>query len=275
MAAVDLDYLQSRLPALLRETGQFIAAEFSRFSLEQVNYKAENDPFTFVDVEADRRLRAGCEALLPGAGFLNEELEERPSQNGYQWIIDPIDGTSNFAHGVPHFCSSLALAYEGQVLLGYIYDPVREQLFHARRGAGAYLDGQPLRVSAIPEISRAIVATGFPYAKHTWLARYIQVLTDVQFAAHGVRRFGSAALDLAYVAAGRFAGFYEVDLKPWDVAAGTLLVTEAGGQVTDFRGGNNFLFGRQLVATNGPIHDPLVAILRKNGFAEPEVRGNM
>lgn len=275
MSVIDISPLEARLPALLRETGAFIVEEFRRFSYERVEYKAENDPFTFVDVAADERLRTGCEALLPGAGFLNEELAERPSENGYVWIIDPIDGTANFTHGVPHFCTSLALAYQGEVILGYIYEPIRQQLYHARRGGGAFLDGQPLRVSPRQALAEALIATGFPYAKHSWLDRYIHVLTEVQHAAHGVRRFGSAALDLAYVAAGRFAGFYEIDLKPWDVAAGSLLVTEAGGQATDFGGGGDYLFGRQLVASNGYVHESLLAILRKNGFTNLHIGGNV
>ncbi|RMG55884.1 MAG: inositol monophosphatase [Bacteroidetes bacterium] len=269
MSTIDLDHIAAQVPALLKKTGQFITEEFQRFSFDQVDYKAENDPFTFVDVEADKRLTAGCAALLPGSGFLNEELEGRPSENGYRWIIDPIDGTANFTHGVPHFCTSLALTYEDELLLGYVYEPVFGQLFHARKGAGAFLNGQPLAVNQRTQIGNALVATGFPYAKGEWLHRYLKVLAEVQFAAQGVRRFGSAALDLAYVAAGRLGGFYEVDLKPWDVAAGALLVTEAGGKVTDFSGGGQYLFGRQLIASNGHIHEDLGSILRKNGFATP------
>ena len=255
-----------RLEQLIRDTGVFIAQEFHRFSYDQVEYKAENDPFTFVDVQAEERLRTGCEALLPGSGFINEEAADRPSQNGYFWIIDPIDGTSNFTHGVPHFCISLALAYQGEVQLGYIYEPIHQDLFRAEKGKGASLNGASIRVSEKTEIGTGLVGTGFPYANHPWRQTYLEIVMEIMDQAHGLRRMGSAALDLAYVACGRYEAFFEYDLKPWDVAAGSLLVQEAGGSISDFGGGDNFLHGRQIVASNGKVHPAILTTIGRHPF---------
>lgn len=247
--------------SLLTETGTFVAEEFARFDERQVEYKAENDPFSFVDVEADQRLRAGCAEIIPGSGFINEELANQPGQNEYRWIIDPIDGTSNFTHGVPHFCISLALQRNEETILGYVYQPITQELFRAEKGQGATLNGDPISRSLREELGQALVATGFPYAVEDWVSDYLQSLLGIMQRTHGLRRFGSAALDLAYVAAGRLDVFLEFNLKPWDVAAGSLIVQEAGGQVSDFTGGDRYLFGGEMLATNGHIHQALLDLL--------------
>ncbi|MDX2284299.1 MAG: inositol monophosphatase family protein [Bacteroidia bacterium] len=255
--------LDSGIRQLLQETGAYIAQEFRSFEYAQVEFKGAFNPFTYVDVGADERLRAGCARLLPGSGFINEELEDQPGTNEYVWVIDPIDGTSNFTHGVPHFCISLALQAAGSTVLGYVYEPVSGRLFHAVLGGGAWLDGTPIRVSRRPMMAEGLIATGFPYQRHARLEAHLRAVDRVVHQAHGLRRMGSAALDLAYVAAGRYAGYFEYSLNPWDVAAGALLVTEAGGQVTDYRGGAAYGSGAEIVATNGLIHAELLGLLQE------------
>ena len=252
------------LIALLRETGAFAAAEFARFDEKRVEFKAENDPFSYVDVEADRRLREGCERLIPNSGFITEELDNQAGSNAYRWIIDPIDGTSNFTHGIPHFCISLALQKHEETILGYVYQPVTGELFRAERGQGATLNGERIFRSERPEIGQAVVATGFPYAVEDWVQDYLRMIYAIMQRTHGLRRFGSAALDLAYVAAGRLDAFFEFNLKPWDVAAGSLIVQEAGGKVSDFRGGERYLFSGEMLATNGYIHADLLSIISES-----------
>lgn len=256
--------LDTSLQELLREVGTFIKTEFERFDYDSVQYKSENDPFTFVDVEAERRLRAGCEKLIPECGFITEELENSHTDREYVWIIDPIDGTSNFTHGMPHFCIALALQQHGETIMGYVYQPITEEMFHAEKGKGAFLNGTPIKRSERKEMKLGLATTGFPYAIEGWVRDYLDMVFEVMEATHGVRRFGSAALDLAAVASGRIDIYFETELKPWDAAAGALLVQEAGGKVTDLNGGDNYLYGRQLLATNGYLHDEMLEITTKS-----------
>ncbi|MEO1450175.1 MAG: inositol monophosphatase family protein [Bacteroidota bacterium] len=260
----DLDTLDASLRELLHKTGAFARREFERFSFSDVVYKGENNPFTYVDVTAENMLRDGCAALIPGSGFVNEEGEDIPSQNGFTWIIDPIDGTANFTHGVPHYCISLALQDPEGMWLGYIYAPESGDLFHAVRGGGAFLQGKPIQVSEQAQMPTSLIATGFPYDDMGFRDRYLVLLNEVMQKSQGMRRMGSAALDLAYVASGRFEAFFEYNLNAWDVAAGALILQEAGGQVSDFNGGEDYLFGKQILATNGKIHTDLLEILQRH-----------
>ncbi|TAE51197.1 MAG: inositol monophosphatase [Bacteroidetes bacterium] len=256
LPSLDLD-----IRRLLRRAGSFTVQEFRRFSADRIEYKGERNPFTYVDVTTDTMLREGCEALLPGSGFINEELAAVSSQNGYTWIIDPVDGTVNFIHGIPHYCISLALTRGEEILLGYIYQPVYRQLFRAAKGKGAFLNGKKIRVSDRSETGKSVIATGFPYQGGNERDHHFAILRKLSDTAHGIRRFGSAALDLAWVAAGRFDAFFEYNLSPWDVAAGILIVEEAGGQCSDFSGGNNALFGKQILASNGLMHPHMLEMI--------------
>ena len=258
--------IETPLKALILETGDYIREEFRRFSFSDVKYKSVSNPVTHVDVQADALLKAGCRALIPGSGFINEESGEEQGENGYTWIIDPIDGTTNFAHGIPHFSISVGLKYHDELLMGKIYDVMRGEMFAAIKGQGATLSGQPIRVSGIPRLEESVIATGFPYGDFPWLGDFLNLVMHLIKKGHGLRRMGSAALDLAYVASGRMEGFFEMGLSPWDIAAGVLIVKEAGGQVSDFEGGNAY-FNGSLFASNGKIHNEVLAAMQEGGSA--------
>ncbi|RMG22481.1 MAG: inositol monophosphatase [Bacteroidetes bacterium] len=259
----ELTRLTAQLEALIRQTGEFIRREFEHFSFSKVNYKDINDPVSYVDVSAENMLMEGCNKLLPGSGFINEEGGEIRSENGFTWIIDPLDGTTNFTHGVPHFSISVALSEGDEVKLGYVYHVMLDEMYMAARGAGAFLNGRPIRASGLEKLKTSLVVTGFPYHRKAWLDLHLRILGDLVDRSQGVRRLGSAALDLAYVACGRLEGYFEFGLSPWDLAAGALLVQEAGGTVSDFEGGDNYLFGKQILATNGHIHVELLELIQK------------
>ncbi|MCB0836621.1 MAG: inositol monophosphatase [Bacteroidetes bacterium] len=259
---MDLSHIDLDLERLIRRTGEFAVEEFNHFSTDRIEYKGDNNPFTYVDVTAEEMLKTGCNRLIPLSGFINEETENELSKNGFTWIIDPIDGTSNFMSGIPHFSISVALQYEEETILGYVYEPVTKGLYRAQRGKGATLNGNPISVSPFKEMNKGLVATGFPYVQFSWQEEYMKIISDVLNQAHGLRRLGSAALDLAYVACGKLTGFFEYNLNPWDVAAGALLVTEAGGKVTAWDGGEEFMNRRQILATNGKTHQQMLEIIK-------------
>jgi myo-inositol-1(or 4)-monophosphatase len=235
----------------------------------EVELKGHADFVTTADLESEKTLKELLLGAHPGRGrrgMVTEESAPIPGTgtDSARYIVDPLDGTSNFVHGVPHFAVSLALEKNGRVSHGVVFDPVKEETFAAERGRGAWLNGARLRVAADADLSRALVATGIPHAsareRHR---RYLPMLEGVMREAAGIRRLGAAALDLAYVAAGRFAVHFEFGLKPWDIAAGALLVEEAGGTVTDTAGGHTFLGSGNVVATNGRLHPRMLAILSR------------
>ena len=256
------EFLNS-LEALIVETGNFILTEQKTFSADKIEYKGKNDMVSYVDKTAEKMLVKGCKTLIPNAGFINEESGESISESEYRWIIDPLDGTTNFIHDLPCFAISLALQYKEKTILGYVYHIPNREMFFAQKGKGATLNGEPIRVSAASQLSEALLATGFPYTQFGWIEEYMDMLKALMPRSHGLRRMGSAAIDLAYVACGRFGGFFEVKLSVWDVAAGALLVQEAGGTVTDFTGGDGYLFGREIVATNGKFHAEIIEITQE------------
>ncbi len=229
--------------------------------------KAENKrPFDYV-TEIDR----ACEQLIinsildhfPDHEILSEESGRNTNKNEHCWIIDPLDGTTNFIHGYPHSAVSIALLQDGQIVLGVVYDPFRDEMFYAERGQGAYLNNNRIRVSPLNQISHCLIATGFPFRHKELLDQYWKVLSAIFMAVSGIRRTGSAALDLAYVACGRFDGFWELRLSPWDVAAGALLIEEAGGKISDFEGQANHVWVGDVVASNGMIHEFILTQVKK------------
>jgi myo-inositol-1(or 4)-monophosphatase len=215
---------------------------------------------TEMDARAEAEILGRLRGAFPDDAILSEETGKSPGRSGRRWIVDPLDGTTNYAHGLPIFGVSIALEVERRVVLGVVYDPTRDELFVAERGAGATLNDTPLRVSAAPVLDAALLVTGFPYNIRETRANLAEYATFA-VRARAVRRLGSAVLDLAYVACGRFDGFWELSLGAWDVAAGALLVEEAGGRVTDLDGRPLDVDKATLVASNGHIHDAILAVL--------------
>jgi len=242
-----------------------------------IEHKGAIDIVTETDRAVEAFVTGELRAAFPDHLIVAEEASagsvlRSPPADRYVWYLDPLDGTTNFAHAHPHFAVSLALARGGDVWLGVVHDPVRHETFLARRGGGATLNDQAIRVSAVDDLDQGLVGTGFPYDRREHLDFYLGFLADFMRRAQGVRCAGSAALDLCYVACGRLDGFWEWKLKPWDTAAGALIVAEAGGAMSDFRGGPFELFGTQTLASNGRLHAALVRLLseRLSSNAVPE-----
>ena len=231
----------------------------------RISQKQVNDYVTEVDQASEQTIIETLLAAYPGHGILAEEsgVEHGAKDSEYVWIIDPLDGTTNFIHGFPVYCISIALAVQGKVEQAVIYDPTRNDLFTATKGRGAYLNDRRLRVSKRIRLQESLISTGFPFRPGDDLQRYLQIMFDVMPRTAGLRRPGSAALDLAYVAAGFTEGFFETGLMPWDVAAGSLLVTEAGGLVGNFTGEADFLHQKECIAASPKIYGQLVPILSK------------
>lgn len=260
---MDLKTLTSGVITLTKEAGAFIRKESLVFEREQVEYKGLHDMVSYVDKTSEIALVKGLRLLLPEAGFVTEEETTTISGDKYNWIIDPLDGTTNFIHGLPTYSISIALKCDDELILGVVYEINRDECFSAWKNGGAYLNGKPISVSKATRIEKTLLATGFPYYEFGKLDAYLAVLKELMQRCHGVRRIGSAAIDLAYVACGRFDGYFEFNLNSYDVAAGIVLVREAGGHVFDFTGGNNSIERREMVATNGFISAELLLILEE------------
>ncbi|MFT3885313.1 MAG: inositol monophosphatase family protein [Flavobacteriales bacterium] len=260
---MDLRKLTDEVIALSGTVADLIRRESERFTDANVESKSLNNLVSYVDKEAEQRFVDGLRALLPEAGFIAEEGTGEKA-DGLNWIIDPLDGTTNFVHGIPCYCTSVALVRGEEVLIGVVLEVTRNECFSAWKGGGAWLNGKRIHVSERAHLLESLLATGFPYDDFTYEAAYMDLLRDLMHRSRGIRRLGSAAADLAYVAAGRFEAFYEYGLNAWDVAAGILLVLEAGGRVSDFREGDRFLFGEEIVASNGHIHREMLDVLERS-----------
>jgi myo-inositol-1(or 4)-monophosphatase len=260
VAPPDPLFLATAVEIVLRAGDIQMARRRSGF---RVDKKGAIDLVTEVDVECERMCRAVIADRFPGHDVLAEELSDAPlkAPSRYRWVFDPLDGTTNYAHGLPIFCASLALEIDGRAVVAAIYDPTRHELFTAERGIGAFLNGARLSVSATTELVDALLVTGFPYTVHQQTGDLIELFGAFLTRARAVRRLGSAALDLCYVAAGRFDGFWEQYLRPWDVTAGALIVTEAGGRVTGMDGTAFDPAAGHLVASNGRIHQAMLAVI--------------
>jgi len=228
----------------------------------EIHYKGAVDLVTDSDRRAQDIIYSGLRKRFPEHDFLAEENLSERKGSPFCWIFDPIDGTTNYAHNYPVFCVSIALTFRERTELGLIYDPMREELFSAVRDGGAFLNGAPVHVSPVRELDKSLLSTGFPYDLRTSRENNFAHFLNFATRAQGIRRGGSAAIDLCYVACGRFDGFWELKLQPWDVAAGRLMVREAGGQVTDFTGKDPGLSGRETLATNGLIHTQMIQVLK-------------
>ena len=240
---------------IAREAGELLMTYFrGGFT---VQYKGDADLVTEADRASETLIRQRIRRLWPGHDILGEEEGLVDTGSDYRWYVDPLDGTTNFAHGFPVFCVSMALEYKGRRVAGVVYDPTRDELFSAEQGSGAFLNGKAISVSKIATLKESLVATGFPSHKRHKNPN-IYFYHQITLRTHGVRRAGSAALDLCYVACGRMEGFWEFNLNPWDTAAGVLLVEEAGGRVTSFDGSAFKIDSRETLATNGRIHEALM-----------------
>jgi myo-inositol-1(or 4)-monophosphatase len=262
---MSLEELQSNLINESKAIGRWMKEERLGFSMKDVEVKGFNNFVSYVDKEAERRFVKALESWLPEAGFIAEEGTSDKKGERYHWIIDPLDGTTNFVHGIPMYCTSVALMDKDELILGVIYEPSADECFHAIAGQGAFQNGEPIHVSERDTLLKSLLATGFPYDDFERENEYFDILKTFTKKSRGLRRLGSDAIDLAYVACGRFEGFYEYGLNPWDVAAGALIVKEAGGSVTDFKEQKDFIFGEEIIADNAKITEEFRAIIQ-TGF---------
>jgi len=226
-----------------------------------VEFKGEVDLVTEVDHLSEEIIVSTISSTFPDHQIVAEEGTDVESTSPYRWFVDPLDGTTNYAHGFPCFAVSIAVEDSGRIVVGLVYDPLREECFTAIEGRGAYLNGQPISVSDTERLDKALLATGFPYERKKAVDKYIRPFRNFLLHAQEIRRAGAASIDLCYVAAGRLDGFWESKLHPWDIAAGSLIVKEAGGKMSDFKGGKFSIHGEETLASNGKIHEEMVRVL--------------
>lgn len=248
---------------IVLHTAEFIQGELGKVDAGKIETKSLNSLVSYVDKEAEQQLVEGLSELLPGSVFITEEDTVSNQEGEWQWIIDPLDGTTNFLYQIPIFCISVALRYEGELVLGVIYEINRKECFYGWKGGGVFLNQTQVRVRKNERLEDSLLATGFPYYDYERTDAYLGCLKHFIQNTRGIRRMGAAAVDLAYVACGRFDGFYEYSLQAWDVAAGAFLVQEAGGVITDFKGGDNYLFGKETIAASPAIHKAMLEVIRK------------
>jgi myo-inositol-1(or 4)-monophosphatase len=257
-----LDTICTEVNELTHEVGHFIIKEKNKFQPSDIQKKGFNDLVSYVDKTSEKRLIKELQKILPGSGILGEEGGGN-FDNKYTWVIDPLDGTTNFIHRLPCFAISIALYENKTPIIGVVNELNFKECFSAIKGKGAKVNGKKISVSAQKKLDDSLIATGFPYNDFGLQNEYMELFKHLMKTTQGIRRIGSASVDLCYVAMGRFEAFYEYNLKPWDVSGGALIVQEAGGKLSDFNGGKNYLFGKSIVATNGHIHTPFMTIVKK------------
>ncbi|MCO6477556.1 MAG: inositol monophosphatase [Phaeodactylibacter sp.] len=260
---MNLEKICNQTIPIVERSGRFIRQELGRVAGGDIEEKGLNSLVSYVDKTAEEQLVEGLGKLLPGSVFLTEEDTIDNQSGDLQWIIDPLDGTTNFLFQLPVFSISIALQQEGRTVLGVVYEINRQECFYAWKGGGARLNGNPIGVSERAPLEKALLATGFPYHDYSKMKEYFQVFEHFMRHSRGIRRFGSAAVDLAYVACGRFDGFFEYGLNAWDVAGGAFIIQEAGGVVTDFTGGDNYLHGGEIIAANPAVGKEMLEVIRK------------
>jgi myo-inositol-1(or 4)-monophosphatase len=261
---MNLEKLTREVIEIAKLTGKFLLEENKKITAEDVELKSKNSLVTYVDKAAEEQIITALKPLIEGAGFIAEEGTTDITGDVYNWVIDPLDGTTNYIHGLPCYCVSIGLIKNNTIISGVIYEPNLDECFYAWENSGAFLNGSKIKVSNTSKIENALFATGFPYYDYEKMDGYLLVLKDLMFNSRGIRRLGSAAVDLAYVACGRFDAFYEYSLNPWDVAAGALIVKEAGGIVKDFKAGEDFLFGKEIIASNPKVYQNLQSYIDKD-----------
>ena len=260
---MNLENICIEVQNIAKSAGKFIAGEREKFDLTNIEVKGKANFVSYVDKQAEELIIEALRRLIPESGFIAEEGTAGSSDEKYKWIIDPLDGTTNFIHGLPPFAVSIALMEDDELVLGVVYEVTQNECFYAWKGSKAYLNGNVIEVTTASTTADSLIATGFPYSAMDMLDPFLISMRYFMIHSHGLRRLGSAATDLAYVAAGRFEAFYEHGLKPWDVAAGAVILRQAGGIVSDFSGSDEFLFNGEIVAANqayypefyGIVHD--------------------
>jgi len=259
--SMNLENICHRVNELTRKTGEFIREQRINFTMDKVEKKGLHDFVSYVDKEAEMRLVNGLTQILPEAGFIAEEGTGMLNHNGLNWVIDPLDGTTNFIHGLPPYAISIGLMKNDEVILGVIYEVSLDECFYSWGDGKAFLNDKPMHVSSINSVDNSLIATGFPYYDYNRIEPFLESMEHFMRYSHGLRRLGSAATDLAYVACGRFEAFYEYGLNPWDVAAGAFLVEQAGGNVSDFSGKKKYIFGREIVAANSSVFQQFLSVV--------------
>ncbi|HJW29695.1 MAG TPA: inositol monophosphatase family protein [Saprospiraceae bacterium] len=259
---MDLEVLIARIIPIVQEAAAFILSQAGKVSDRDIETKSRNSLVSYVDKTAENILVNGLRSILPASGFITEEETVAQSNAEYTWIIDPLDGTTNFLHNIPFYSVSVALQHGQELLAGIVHDVVHQESYYAWKGGGAWCNGLRVHVSDHDKIIDTVVATGFPYSATNVTPAMVSVFDYFLKNARGIRRLGSAALDLAYVANGRFDVYYETSLNAWDIAGGTLLVMEAGGKVSDFKGGQQMLIDGRIIASNGKVHSEAAGIIQ-------------
>lgn len=259
---MNLEKLCLEVVEAAKHTGEFIHSQLNVVKPDNVEYKGIHDFVTYVDKTSEKMLVERLSVLLPGSGFLVEEKSVEKNNADLYWIIDPLDGTTNYLHGLSPFAISIALMDKEEIIMGIVYEITHDECFYTWKGAPAYLNGKEIKVSERKKLSDSLIATGFPYYDYERVTPFLKTLEYFFNNTHGVRRLGSAATDLAYVACGRFEAFYEYSLHPWDVAAGVLLVKNAGGKVSDFSGKDDYLFGGEIISSNAGIYDETLKLIK-------------
>ena len=257
---MDMDTYLREAQEAARNAGQMLKENFN--AARKIYFKGSIDLVTHFDTLSQKMIVEHLSSRFPDHDYLAEEGLSRDEGAEFRWLIDPLDGTTNFAHRFPVFCVSIAMEKNGRIVLGVVYDPLREEMFWAVENKGSLLNGEKIRVSSIDDLGKSLLATGFPYDVRESKINNIDHFNNFVVRAQAIRRCGSAALDLCYVACGRFDGFWELKLNPWDVAAGEIIVKEAGGQVTDFKNGKHNVYGKETLGSNGLIHSQMVEVLQ-------------
>lgn len=261
---MDLNLIGTKVIELVKATGDYILEQRKTFTSESIEQKGLHDLVSYVDKEAEEQLVNELKIILPESGFIAEEQTASHNQEEYLWIIDPLDGTTNFIHGVAPFAISIALQKHNKTVLGVIYELGAKEIFYSWEGINAFCNDSQINVSNVEYINNALISTGFPINDFSRLDNHLKVVKKVVENSHGLRRHGSAATDLAFVAAGRIDGFFEYGLSIWDLAAGSYLVQKAGGKVSDYRGGDDYFFGREMCAGNKKVHTQLLEMLKSD-----------
>jgi len=260
---MDPEKLLTDVCSIARTAGSFLKSEIHKISEKNIETKSEHDFVTYVDKASEKFLIEELSTLFPEAGIIAEESRQAKNAHRFNWIVDPLDGTSNYIHGMAPYAVSIALTDYDNEILGVVYEVGQDECFSTSVNGQTKLNNHPVRVSATPLLTQSFIATGFPSRDYSRLPEYMELMKALMFESHGIRRLGSAATDIAYVACGRFDIFYEYHLSAWDVAAGAVLVKQAGGKVSDFSGKNNYLFGKEIITSNGHLHMDFLEQLNK------------